>query len=129
MYLSITILLSGIVAGFILFQSAINAPLLFKNLSIDQARPVLRGLFPVLFRVNAALGILILGVGYLLAGSLVASIAGAVTLMGSVICVLLVPATNRAADNDNQAVFNRLHRISVLLTMLVLLTNLVWMFF
>ena len=123
------ILLSGIVAGFILFQSAINAPLLFKYLNIEQARPVLRGIFPVLFVVNAGLGAAIMVIALLIAASTLAIAVGAVTLIGSLSCRLLVPATNLAADQNDNARFARLHRISVIITMAILLINLGWIFF
>ena len=126
---NIAILLSGIIAGCILFQSAINAPLLFKYLNIEQARPILRGIFPVLFVVNSVLGGAIVVIALLMSASKLALAAGAATLIGSVFCRLLVPATNLAADQNNQARFALLHRISVIVTMGLLLLNLGWPFF
>ena len=55
-----TILVSGIISGIILFQSAIVAPSVFKTLNADQASPFLRSVFPKLFRLVAILGALAL---------------------------------------------------------------------
>ena len=49
------------------------------------------------------------------------------TLLLSLVCAMLVPATNRAADKDDSQAFNRLHRISVSLTVVVLVANLAWL--
>jgi hypothetical protein len=40
----------------------------------------------------------------------------------------MVGATNKARDNGDDKLFATLHRISVVLTMSVLLTNLLWIF-
>ncbi|NQY04201.1 DUF4149 domain-containing protein [Halioglobus pacificus] len=124
----ILLLLSGIISGLILFQSAINAPLIFGTLDAHHAGPLIRRIFPVLFRV----------VGVMAAGMLAASILGdagpvaigvsAITLVCAVVCNSLVPATNRATDTGNQSLFNRLHHASVALTLIALLVNLCWVF-
>ncbi|MEO0369055.1 MAG: DUF4149 domain-containing protein [Pseudomonadota bacterium] len=125
---ALAVLLSGLVAGGILFQSAVNAPLIFNTLEIAQARPLLRAIFPRLFRVSAALGVLLFAVVLMADLGFAAFSAAVVTVLFSVIAAALVPATNRAADDGDQEKFKALHRISVLLTMVVLLVNLGWPF-
>ena len=127
MILNFIILLSGIVSGFILFQSAINAPLLFKHLTIEQARPILRTIFPILFRVVAAIGGLMFILSLTSVAEPIVMIVTLLTLLLSLVCAMLVPATNRAADKDDSQAFNRLHRISVSLTVVVLVANLAWL--
>ncbi len=46
--------LSGLMAGMILFQAALNAPTIFKVYSEEQAGPFLRVIFPKLF-LNVAI--------------------------------------------------------------------------
>ena len=62
MLISLQILLSGLICGVILFQTAIIAPSIFKVLSPDNAGPFLRTIFPKLFMFVALLS----GVGFVL---------------------------------------------------------------
>lgn len=128
MLLDIMVLTSGIISGFILFQSAINAPLIFKTLDIEHARPLLRSIFPILFKVVAALGAVMLALSLVDGAGIVVLAVSLLTVIISTTCALLVPATNRAADVGDERRFHRLHQVSVLLTVLVLVANLGWLF-
>ena len=127
MLISLQILLSGLICGVILFQTAIIAPSIFRVLSLENAGPFLRTIFPKLFMFVAILSL----VGLVL--SLISSnMFGLIVFFGSLlfmlICYFIVPMTNRARDEGNNNAFKRLHTVSVVLTMLVLLSNLLWMF-
>ena len=128
MLISLQILLSGLICGVILFQTAIIAPSIFKVLSPDNAGPFLRTIFPKLFMFVAALS----GVGFVLS-FISSNNTGLVVFFGSLlfmlICYYIVPMTNRARDAGNDNAFKRLHTVSVVLTMIVLLSNLLWVFF
>jgi len=128
MLLNLQILISGLICGVILFQTAIIAPSIFKVLSPDNAGPFLRTIFPKLFMFVAVLSL----VGFVL--SLISSnTTGLIVFFGSLlfmlICYYIVPMTNRARDVGNDNAFKRLHTVSVVLTMIVLLSNLLWVFF
>ena len=128
MLITLQILLSGLISGVILFQTAIIAPSVFKVLSLDNAGPFLRLIFPKLFMFVAILSL----VGFVL--SLISSnalglIVFFISLLSMLICYYIVPNTNRARDEGNDKVFKKLHTVSVVLTMLVLLSNLLWVFF
>ena len=128
MLLNLQILISGLICGVILFQTAIIAPSIFKVLSPDNAGPFLRTIFPKLFMFVAVLSL----VGFVL--SLISSnTSGLIVFFGSLlfmlICYYIVPMTNRARDAGNDNAFKRLHTVSVVLTMIVLLSNLLWAFF
>ena len=121
------ILLSGLICGVILFQTAVIAPSIFKVLSLDNAGPFLRLIFPKLFMFVAMLSL----IGLVL--SLISSNAlGLIVFFGSLlfmlICYYIVPITNRVRDEGNDIAFKRLHTVSVVLTMLVLLSNFLWAF-
>ena len=128
MLISLQILLSGLICGVILFQTAIIAPSIFKVLSPDNAGPFLRTIFPKLFMFVAVLS----GVGFVLS-FISSNNTGLVVFFGSLlfmlICYYIVPMTNRARDAGNDNAFKRLHTVSVVLTMIVLLSNLLWIFF
>ena len=128
MLVNLQILISGLICGVILFQTAIIAPSIFKVLSPDNAGPLLRTIFPKLFMFVAVLS----GVGFVLS-FISSNNTGLVVFFGSLlfmlICYYIVPMTNRARDAGNDNAFKRLHTVSVVLTMLVLLSNLLWVFF
>ena len=116
--------LSGLMAGMILFQAALNAPTIFKVFSEEQAGPFLRVIFPKLF-LNVAIlslvGLLIAMIGDRL--SLQFLFFSALLLMS--IAYLLVPATNKARDEGRDKSFKYLHLMSVILTLLTLIVCLV----
>ena len=118
-------LLSGVIAGMILFQTAIVAPVVFTTLDAENASKFLRKIFPRFFMV-----IFILGIVALIVSSVFFSIKGiviaAVTAISMIISYLVVPATNRARDEDRSAAFRRLHTLTVVLTLFTLLANLSW---
>ena len=127
---STSILISGIICGMILFQSAIVAPIVFKNLESEQAKVFLRTLFPRLFVVCAFLGLTSLFFSTYWGKTSVASyVVTVTTFVAMTICYTIVPATNRARDAENHQQFAKLHKVSVYLTMTVLLINLGWIYF
>ena len=125
---NIQILISGLVCGVILFQTAIIAPSVFKILKPENAGPFLRSIFPKLFMFVAFLSFagLILS---LISGTDISIYVYAFSLIFMSICYYIVPMTNQARDSGDDKTFRNLHTISVVLTMLVLISNLGWMFF
>ena len=118
-------LLSGVISGMILFQTAIVAPVVFTTLDSENASKFLRKIFPRFFMV-----IFILGISALIVSSIFLSIQGiviaAVTAISMIISYLVVPATNKARDEDRSSAFRRLHTLTVVLTLFTLLANLSW---
>ena len=118
-------LLSGVISGMILFQTAIVAPVVFTTLDAENASKFLRKIFPRFFMV-----IFILGISALIVSSVFLSIQGiviaAVTTISMIISYLVVPATNKARDEDRSKAFRRLHTLTVVLTLFTLLANLSW---
>ena len=119
--LTFFILISGISAGVILFQSFVVASSIFKVLPEDNAGILLRNLFPKFFLFLAALALaaLIIGLAYGLEFFPLVFMQLA-NFVFFVICYSLIPATNRARDEDNKKTFGLLHTVSVLLTLLAL---------
>ena len=119
-------LLSGVISGMILFQTAIVAPVVFTTLDSENASKFLRKIFPRFFMV-----IFILGISSLIVSSVFLSVRGiviaAVTTISMIISYLVVPATNKARDEDRSTDFRRLHTLTVVLTLFTLLANLSWM--
>ena len=119
------ILISGISAGIILFQSFIVASSIFKVLPEDNAGILLRNLFPKFFLFLAALALAALATGLIYKLEFFPLVfMQFVNFIFFVICYSLIPATNKARDEDNKKIFGMLHTVSVLLTLLALIINL-----
>ena len=118
-------LLSGIISGMILFQTAVVASVVFTTLDSENASKFLRKIFPRFFLI-----ILFLGVVGLLISFLYNNIHGytvyGITSSAMIISYLVVPATNKARDENKSTTFRRLHTVTVVLTLFTLLANLSW---
>ena len=119
----------GMIVGIILLQTSIVAPTLFKGRTIEDFGKVIRSLWPKFFLLLVVFGGATLTVLYLGGHGSVARypIAGATTVF-AIVCYVIIPATNRATDEGNQKLFNTLHRISVSLTVVMLLLNIAYPF-
>ena len=118
----IYILISGLIIGIILYQSSIVAITVFKNLDEKNTSIFLRKIFPKFFKViiflNAAS--LILSFFYF---SVIKIIVSFSSIILALICLKIIPETNKAADEKNQKRFKNLHTLSVVSTMLILIMN------
>ena len=123
-------LAAGTWVGAIIFQSAVVAPAVFVDLDAESARRFLRTLFPRFYRLGLICGVLIMlgvaTVAVLTGWSERLAIAGVATLTMvflQVISLRLVPRINAARDSGDagQGRFERLHRISVVLTVVILI--------
>tara|TARA_A100001035_G_scaffold131263_1_gene103143 strand:- start:526 stop:912 length:387 start_codon:yes stop_codon:yes gene_type:complete len=116
--------LSGLMAGMILFQAALNAPTIFKVYSEEQAGPFLRVIFPKLFLNVAILGLTGLAIATI-GGRLLLQFLFFSTLLFMSTAYLIVPATNKARDEGRDKSFKYLHLISVILTLFTLIVCLI----
>ena len=119
----------GMIVGIIILQTSIVAPTLFKKLEISDFGKAIRALWPKFFILLTILGAATLVALYFGHDASMAeyAIAGATTLFAA-ICYAIIPATNRATDEGNQKKFNILHKISVYLTVVMLLINIGFLF-
>ncbi len=115
---------AGLTVGIIVLQTMVLAPTLFRTIELEHAGKLLRALFPKFFLILAALGVVTLACSFASeSGSIAQVVLAAVTILLPLVCWLMVPATNRATDAGDERTFKRLHTLSVLLTVLVLLSN------
>ena len=118
----------GTVSGIILFQTAIIAPVLFKNLDIKEFGKVIRLIWPKFFAIIAALGAGSIALTYAENGSNIQMGIAVFTCLMSAICYAIIPATNRASDTSDQKTFDLLHKVSVYSTVLMLIGNIAYLF-
>lgn len=119
----------GMIVGFILLQTAIVAPTLFKKLDIKDFGIVIRELWPKFFMWITVFGVATIATLYFHddPSAVHYGIAGATALF-ALTCYFIIPATNRATDEGNQKLFKILHKVSVYLTVVILLANIGYLF-
>ena len=98
---SLQILLSGVIVGMIVFQAGVVAPVLFKTLSLEQAGPFLRAIFPKLFGLVFLLGCAALALSFFGIGGTISIGVFLITAIFMAICYLIIPATNSAKDSGD----------------------------
>jgi hypothetical protein len=122
----LSLVLTAVLLGSMVFFSAVVAPLIFTRLEMDAAGRLVRAIFPwyyLLIMVCAGVG----GLGLLAALPLNALLLLAVAASATYCRQLLMPQINtfrdRDLDGDKQAgqVFNRLHRRSEVINVLQVL--------
>ena len=115
---------AGITVGVIVLQTMIFAPTIFTTIEAAPAGKLLRALFPKFFKLLCVLGV----------ASLISSLTGedpgivrpviaVATIVFPIVCIVIIPSTNRATDRGDKATFKKLHTLSVVLTLILLLGN------
>ena len=123
------ILISGLVCGFILFQSTFVAPTVFRDVPVESRALILRSLFPKLFKSMTSAGLIFVIITFFQGpSSMIPYLVGTITLTAGFVCNSIVGKTNQARDEGDGKLFANLHRISVILTMSVLVVNVFWIF-
>ena len=115
----IALLATAILLGGMTFFSFGFAPVLFKQLPIDQVRPLLRGTFPYYYA--AVIAVAALAALLTLPVDLTASLLlGTIALSTVYARQILMTQINRATDEGRTSAFHRLHGASVALQLVQL---------
>ena len=120
---NIPVLISGMIVGTIIFQTAIVAPSVFTSLSGADSSTFLRKVFPRFFILLAVLGGTANVAAIIVGQSALIAISGATVALAA-IAYVLIPATNHSRDEGREKTFKRLHLASVVLTLGILAANL-----
>ncbi len=122
-----TVLILGMMIGFMIFFPLVIAPTIFRTLSEEQAGKILRIFFPKYYLFGIVLSVIGLGSSYYQADniSLLSFIFLFITFTYS--RQILMPAINKAKDDFSEKneiaklQFNRLHMFSVLINFIQLI--------
>ena len=120
---NIPVLISGMIVGTIIFQTAIVAPSVFTSLSGADSSTFLRKVFPRFFILLAVLGGTANVAAIIVGQAVLIAISGATVALAA-IAYVLIPATNHSRDGGREKTFKRLHLASVVLTLGILAANL-----
>ena len=123
MYNHISLLFHGIIVGFILFQTALLTPIVFKVLKPSAVSVLLRSIFPRFFISIFFISFFIFVLVFFKKTDYSSYFVNVTTLSLSGLCYFLIPHTNRARDDGNNSLFSFYHNISVFSTLLILIIN------
>ena len=126
---NLSVLISGITCGVIIFQASAIASTVFKVLKPEESSVLLRSIFPKFFKILIVLSIAFLCVNFFDEEYLSAKlVTGVLSLTLAIICLVIIPITNKSRDEGNQSMFRFLHSISVVSTLIILIFNFSWIF-
>ena len=126
---NLSVLISGITCGVIIFQVSAIASTVFKVLKPEESSVLLRSIFPKFFKI-----IIILSTAFLCVNFLneeypnTKLVNGFLSLILAIICLAIIPVTNKSRDDGNQSMFRFLHSVSVVFTLIIFIINLSWIF-
>ena len=126
---NLSVLISGITCGVIIFQVSAIASTVFKVLKPEESSVLLRSIFPKFFKI-----IIILSTAFLCVNFLneeypnTKLVNGFLSLILAIICLSIIPVTNKSRDDGNQSMFRFLHSVSVVSTLIIFIINFSWIF-
>ena len=122
----ISIYLTAMILGIMLFFSFVIAPVVFTTLDEDNARKFIRRIFPFYYNVNLGLSLIVL-LTFLFLSKLVLDfyLILAITLLFATSNYLLMPLINKYRDNKQDKKFKYSHFISVVINSVQMLFLLV----
>ena len=116
MFAQLSILLSSIVLGIMLFFSFVIAPITFKSLNEENARVFIRKIFPYYYNVNLTLCfIATLFFVFVETYSLNVYLILSTTILFGISSFVLMPLINKFRDNQEDRKFKYLHMTSVII--------------
>ena len=116
MLTQLSILLSSIVLGIMLFFSFVIAPITFKSLNEDNARVFIRKIFPYYYNVNLTLCLIAtLFFVFVETYSLNVYLILSTTILFGISSFVLMPLINKFRDNQEDRKFKYLHMTSVII--------------
>ena len=123
-------LLSGIIVGIILFQSGLIAPAINKLVNSKDASSLLRFIWPKFFLLIGVISFIsyLITLYYNTDQNLFKYFAFASFIL-MLICYLIIPSINEAKDTSNEQLWSILHLLTIALTLITLLINILFIFF
>ena len=116
MLTQISIFLSSIVLGIMLFFSFVVAPITFKSLNEENARVFIRKIFPYYYNINLIVCFFAtLCFVFIRTYSLNFYLILSTTILFGISSFILMPLINKFRDNKEDKKFKYLHMISVII--------------
>ena len=116
MFEQVSIYLTAMILGIMLFFSFVIAPVVFTTLDEENARKFIRRIFPFYYNVNLGISFIVLIIFFILSNfGINFYLILAVVLLFATSNYLLMPLINKYRDNKQDKKFKYSHFISVLI--------------
>ena len=116
MFEQVSIYLTAMILGIMLFFSFVIAPVVFTTLDEENARKFIRRIFPYYYNVNLGISFIVLIIFFILSNfGINFYLILAVVLLFAISNYLLMPLINKYRDNKQDKKFKYSHFISVVI--------------
>ena len=116
MFEQVSIYLTAMILGIMLFFSFVIAPVVFTTLDEENARKFIRRIFPFYYNVNLGISFIVLIIFFILSNfGINFYLILAVVLLFATSNYLLMPLINKYRDNKQDKKFKYSHLISVVI--------------
>ena len=112
-----------------MLQSFVAAPVIFSVLTESEARTFLRAIFPRFFILIAFISLISVCISLIAKLDHLVIMIGSLSVLAATTSYLLIPALNRYRDIGDARKFSLLHFITVFLTLGILISNSLVIFF
>ena len=120
---NLPLIISSIIVGIILFQSALVAPAINRLINAEDASVFLRYIWPKFFLIIAILSLASFVVIVINSNQNLYKYVSIVSFVLMLICYLITPMINDAKDSLNDQLWTTLHLSTIILTFITLIIN------
>ena len=120
---NLPLIISSIIVGIILFQSALVAPAINRLINAEDASVFLRYIWPKFFLIIAILSLASFVVIVINSNQNLYKYVSIVSFVLMLICYLITPMINDAKDSLNDQLWTALHLSTIILTFITLIIN------
>ena len=120
---NLPLIISSIIVGIILFQSALVAPAINRLINAEDASVFLRYIWPKFFMIIAILSLTSFAVVVINSNQNLYKYISLVSFVLMLICYLITPMINDAKDSLNNQLWTALHLSTIILTFITLIIN------
>ena len=120
---NLPLIISSIIVGIILFQSALVAPAINRLINAEDASVFLRYIWPKFFLIIAILSLASFVAIVINSNQNLYKYVSIVSFVLMLICYLITPMINDAKDSLNDQLWTALHLSTIILTFITLIIN------
>ena len=120
---NLPLIISSLIVGIILFQSALVAPAINRLINAEDASVFLRYIWPKFFLIIAILSLASFVVIAINSNQNLYKYVSIVSFVLMLICYLITPMINDAKDSLNDQLWTALHLSTIILTFITLIIN------
>ncbi len=120
---NLPLIISSLIVGIILFQSALVAPAINRLINAEDASVFLRYIWPKFFLIIAILSLASFVVIAINSNQNLYKYVSIVSFVLMLVCYLITPMINDAKDSLNDQLWTSLHLSTIILTFITLIIN------